>query len=230
MQVKRLHTSCDSQLVASQVNVNFAAKDKSMIAYLKQTSISKEQNVMWVEDTPTWMAPIITFLQDQLQPSDKEEARKLKRWTAHFIFQDGILYKRGLSLPLLRCIDGGQATYVLREIHEGVFGIPHSIVSDSGCQFDNKKVKNLCDELGIKKHFSSPHHPWANGQVEAVNKTIKYTLKRKLDASKSAWVDELPQVMWAIRTTNRTDTGQTPFSKTYGVEDMSPVEVCLPTL
>lgn len=35
MEVKRLHTSCDSQLVASQVNDSFVAKDKSMATYLK---------------------------------------------------------------------------------------------------------------------------------------------------------------------------------------------------
>ncbi|XP_022860557.1 uncharacterized protein LOC111381073 [Olea europaea var. sylvestris] len=65
----------------------------------------------------------------------------------------------------------------------------------------------------------------ANGQVEAVNKTIKHTLKRKLDASKGTWVDELPHILWAIRTTCRTATSETPFSMTYGAEAMSPVEV-----
>lgn len=109
------------------------------------------------------------------------------------------------------------------------FGIPHSLVSDNGKQFDNRKVRDLCDELGIRKHFSTPHHPQANGQVEAVNKTIKLTLKRKLDASKGAWVDELPQVLWAIRTTCKTATRETPFSMTYGAEAMSPVEVGVPS-
>lgn len=54
------------------------------------------------------------------------------------------------------------------------------------------------EEFGIKKHFSKVHHPQANGQAEAINKIIKYTLKRKLEASKRIWVDELPQVLWAI--------------------------------
>lgn len=42
------------------------------------------------------------------------------------------------------------------------------------------------EELGIKKHFSMSYHPQANGQVESVNKTIEYTLKRKLDISEGA--------------------------------------------
>ncbi|CAI9764750.1 unnamed protein product [Fraxinus pennsylvanica] len=99
----------------------------------------------------------------------------------------------------------------------------------NGQQFDNKKVGNLCEELDIKKHFSSPHHPQENGQVDVVNKTIKYTLKRKLDASKEDWINELPQVLWAIRTTSRTATGEIPFSMAYGAEAMSPVKVSLPS-
>ncbi|XP_022859156.1 uncharacterized protein LOC111379948, partial [Olea europaea var. sylvestris] len=55
--------------------------------------------------------------------------------------------------------------------------ILHSIVSDNGRQFDNKNVRDLCKEFGIKKKLSSPHHQQANGQVETVNKTIKYTLR-----------------------------------------------------
>lgn len=49
--------------------------------------------------------------------------------------------------------------------------------------------------VGNQKAFFTPYHPQANGQVEAANKTIKYPLKRKLEASKGAWVDELPQVL-----------------------------------
>ncbi|KAL2486718.1 Ribonuclease H [Abeliophyllum distichum] len=109
------------------------------------------------------------------------------------------------------------------------FGILHSLVSDNGKQFSNKKGRNLYEELGIAKHFSSPHHPQANGQVVAVNKIIKYTLKRKLEASKGAWVEELPHVLWAIRTTAKTYTGETPFSMAYNSEAMTPVELGIPS-
>ncbi|CAI9759012.1 unnamed protein product [Fraxinus pennsylvanica] len=44
-----------------------------------------------------------------------------------------------------------------------------------------------------------------------------------------AWVDELPQVFWAIQTTYRTVTGETPFSMTYGAKVMSPAEVGVPS-
>ena len=108
-------------------------------------------------------------------------------------------------------------------------GIPASIVTDNGSQFDNAMVRRICEQLKISKTFSSPRHPQANGQVEAVNKTIKETLKKKLEEKKGAWADELPLVLWAYRTTTRTATGETPFSLTYGVEAVIPVEIGAPS-
>ncbi|KAL5555727.1 hypothetical protein UlMin_037963 [Ulmus minor] len=50
------------------------------------------------------------------------------------------------------------------------------LVSDHGTQFENERLRSTCRNLEITKIFSSPAHPKSNGQVEAVNKTIKYTL------------------------------------------------------
>lgn len=65
--------------------------------------------------------------------------------------------------------------------------------------------------------------------MEAINKAIKYTLKQKLDASKWAWVDELPQVSWVIQTISRIAIREIPFSIAYGAEVMIPVELGLPS-
>ena len=109
------------------------------------------------------------------------------------------------------------------------FGIPYAIVTDNGRQFDNTKFRAMCHQLGIKNFFSSPAHPQANGQVESINKIIKKNIKSKLDAHKGSWVEELPKVLWAYRTTARTSTGETPFSLAFGVEAIVPVEVGIPS-
>ena len=82
----------------------------------------------------------------------------------------------------------------------------------------------------MKKNFSSVDHPQTNGQVEVVNKIIKYNMKTKLEEHKRLWADELPKVLWAYKTTSRTSTGETPFSLAYGVEAMVPVEVGISSL
>lgn len=53
---------------------------------------------------------------------DKGEVRKIKNRTAHFTLVDGVLYWRGYSTPLLRCVLFEEAHYILVEIHEGVCG------------------------------------------------------------------------------------------------------------
>lgn len=98
--------------------------------------------------------------------------------------------------PLSEITEAQMTSFVFRNI-VCRFGIPHSLVSDNGTQFNSAELKKLCSELGIKKHFSSVAHPQSNGQVEAVNKTIKQNLERKLEGLKNAWVEELPRVLWA---------------------------------
>ncbi|CAL2260015.1 unnamed protein product [Prunus armeniaca] len=109
------------------------------------------------------------------------------------------------------------------------FGIPNTIVTDNGRQFDNAKFKQFCSNLKIKLCFASPAHPQSNGQVEAVNKIIKKTLKTKLDKAKGCWPELLPEVLWSYRTTFRTSTGETPFSLSFGTEAVAPVEIGQPT-
>ncbi|XP_041001619.1 uncharacterized protein K02A2.6-like [Juglans microcarpa x Juglans regia] len=62
------------------------------------------------------------------------------------------------------------------------FGIPQSLISDNGRQFDCSHYREWCSELKIKAKYSSSGHPQANGQVEATNKTLLNILKKKLGA------------------------------------------------
>ena len=84
--------------------------------------------------------------------------------------------------------------------------------------------------MGIKKSFSSVDHPQTNGQVEAVNKIIKFNLKTKLEERKRLWAEELPKVLWAYRMTSQTSTGETAFSLAYGVQAMIAMDVGIPSL
>ena len=78
------------------------------------------------------MSLIISFLQDGHLPQDTEEARKVKKRAARFTIRNDTLYKRGFSIPYLKCVDEVEAKYILEEIHEGVYGDhvgPKSLVS-----------------------------------------------------------------------------------------------------
>ena len=57
-----------------------------------------------------------------LLPNNPKEASKIRSRSARFTIHWGALYKRGFFTPILECIVGEDADYVLREVHEGVCG------------------------------------------------------------------------------------------------------------
>ncbi|KAK3031168.1 hypothetical protein RJ639_035191 [Escallonia herrerae] len=110
------------------------------------------------------------------------------------------------------------------------FGVPKILITDNGKQFDNSNFRSFCEGLSINLCFTSVAHPQSNGQTKNMNRSILQGLKRKLDDAKGAWVDELPKVLWAYRTTPHSVTGETPFLLCFGTEALLPVEVGLPTV
>ena len=55
-------------------------------------------------------------------------------------------------------------------------------------------------------------------------------LKKRLEQAKGKWVEELPGVLWAYRTTFGRPTGNTPFALAYGMDAVIPTEIGLPTI
>ena len=55
-------------------------------------------------------------------PTDRNRARTLQRQAARYILVDGILYRRGYSMPLLRYISKEKAKELMKEVHKGFCG------------------------------------------------------------------------------------------------------------
>jgi hypothetical protein len=109
------------------------------------------------------------------------------------------------------------------------FGVPHSIITDNGTNFTSKEFKNYCESMGIKLKFASVAHPKTNGQVKKANGLICNGIKKRLlaplEKAKHAWVDELPSVIYSLRTTPNAATQETPFFLVHGAEAVLPVEI-----
>jgi hypothetical protein len=71
-------------------------------------------------------------------------------------------------------------------------------------------------------------HPQTNGQVERANGMILHGLKPRifdrLNKSSQKWLQELPVVVWSLRTTPSRATGFTPFFLVYGAEAILPTD------
>ncbi|XP_030943556.1 uncharacterized protein LOC115968327 [Quercus lobata] len=95
-----------------------------------------------IQGTDSWMTPIISYLQDGHLPLSTEEAKKIKKRAARFTILNDALYKRGFSMPYLKCVDEEEAKYILEEIHGGICGDhagPRSLV-------DAAEIVKRCDK------------------------------------------------------------------------------------
>ena len=69
-----------------------------------------------------WITPLIAYLRSGILPDEKDAARKLKVQASRFVLLEDVLYKRGFSRPYLRCLSHDEVDYVMREVHEGIYG------------------------------------------------------------------------------------------------------------
>nr|CAE02225.2 OSJNBb0015C06.3 [Oryza sativa Japonica Group] len=109
------------------------------------------------------------------------------------------------------------------------FGVPNRIITDNGTQFTSSVFKDFCEDFGIKICYASVAHPMSNGQVERANGMVLQGIKARvfdrLHPYAAKWVDQLPSVLWSLRTTPSRATGQSPFFLVYGAEAMLSSEV-----
>ena len=98
------------------------------------------------------------------------------------------------------------------------------IVTNHGSHFQNRMMTELTTMLGFRQEHSSSFYPQENGQVEAVNKTLKTILKRTINESHSNWHIMLYPALWAYRTNVKTATRFSPFQLVHGVEAVTPIE------
>ena len=72
------------------------------------------------EDSTSWQILIIKYLQESYLLESPKEALKIKKLVAFYTIIDNQLFKRGYSIPPLKCINKDQSQYVMAEVHEGV--------------------------------------------------------------------------------------------------------------
>ena len=77
------------------------------------------------------------------------------------------------------------------------FGVPRTITSDTGAQFEYELWNSLMTLLGTTRLRTTAYHPQSNGLVERFHRHLKGGLKARLVGDH--WVDNLPIVLLEIR-------------------------------
>jgi hypothetical protein len=107
------------------------------------------------------------------------------------------------------------------------FPVPIFGVNRSQCT--GRKFLEFCDKYHIRVDWVAVAQPQTNGQVERANGMILQGFKPRnfyrLNKSGRKWLQELPAVMWSLRTTPSRATGFTLFFLVYGAEDVLPTDL-----
>ncbi|XP_076907399.1 uncharacterized protein LOC143563826 [Bidens hawaiensis] len=126
------------------------------IEVLDASSVPQHQVLVIQTGATSWMEPIRAYLSSGILPEDKAEARKIRHKALWYQMHDEVLFRTSFLGPLLRCIDAGDANYVVREIHEGICGLhagPRMVVAKimnagyywPGMHMDALKEIRKCD-------------------------------------------------------------------------------------
>lgn len=116
-----------------------------------------------------------------------------------------------------------QAAQFLRNLIAAVPYLIHTVLTDNGIQFTNRQkdqwafahiFDRVCHENQIEHRLTKVNHPWTNGQVERMNRTLKEaTVKRYYYANHQQLREHLHNFLNAYNFAKRLKTlqGLTPY-------------------
>ncbi|KAA3467173.1 gag-pol polyprotein [Gossypium australe] len=193
--------------------------------------------VLCVDQKETWMTPIVCTVQGTQDNLEKMELVKLQckvtRAFAVIIWVEDYLPRKSSN----KDITGIQS----KRMHIGWFAratlardMPRYTMAQKKLivvvvDYFTKWIETEALATIIEKQME--YFLWKSifcrFEVEAMNKKILTTLTKKVGEAKGTWLEELPGILWALRTTPHTAVGETTFSLVYGTEVVIPTEISM---
>ncbi|XP_068684422.1 KRAB-A domain-containing protein 2-like [Montipora foliosa] len=101
------------------------------------------------------------------------------------------------------------------------YGYPKTILTDSGGEFCNAKLKLFCEEKQIKLSHGAARTPTTQGLVERSNKTWKENMRSIIMGSNNKnierWCEYTMQASYTMNVTLHRAINTTPYEKVFGI-------------
>eukprot|EP00731_Ephydatia_muelleri_P011773 Em0006g667a len=104
-------------------------------------------------------------------------------------------------------------------------GIPRVLTTDNGTEFKNQLDTHLAEALGIKRIFTTPYHPQANGLDERFNQTLQNMIVKFVQDKKEIWDEYLDTCVYAYNTSVHESTNFSPFEVMFGRKAILPIDI-----
>ena len=116
------------------------------------------------------------------------------------------------------------ATTIAKALNRNLFsrwGLCRELLSDQGKEFDNKLLKALCDQYGVRKLRTSGYRPSANGRIERLHRSLNALLAKTVNEQHNDWDEVLDAAVAQYNGTVHRSTGFTPNRLMFGREAMT---------
>jgi hypothetical protein len=107
------------------------------------------------------------------------------------------------------------------------YGVPVSITTDRGSNFESHLFTTLIAQLGSIKIHTTAYHPQGNALVERFHRRLKEALKASSESETTEWVQRLPLILLSLRTASREDDQPSPAEIVYGTNLRLPIDLLI---
>ena len=105
------------------------------------------------------------------------------------------------------------------------YGIPATLHSDQGAQFEGNIIRELCDIMDVRKSRTTPYHPMSNGITERMNRNLLKMLGTLENYQKADLKKHLSALVHSYNCMPQDSTGFSPYFLLFGREPRLPVDL-----